>query len=79
MSKNDTKKPPSIEVKTGYMHAGKVRDMFKKREKAGVMPVGVVTTDRFSDPAKKLLDERDVAWAEIPESEILESEKSEKE
>jgi len=77
MSKNDKKTPPSIEVKTNYVHAGVVRDMFKKRDKAGVMPIGMLTTDRFSGPAKKLLDERDVAWAEIPESEILESEKSE--
>lgn len=79
MSKNDKKRPPSIEVKTNYVHKGVVIDMLEKRKKAGVMPIGMVTTDRFSKPAKNLLDKHDVAWAEIPESEILESEKSEKE
>lgn len=70
---------PSIEVKTNYVHAGVVNDMITKREKAGVMPIGMVTTGHFSAPAKKILDEHDIAWAEIPESEILESEKNEQE
>ena len=77
MSENK-KKPPSIEVKTGYVHTGTVNDMLKKREKAGVMPIGLVTIDKISGPAKEQLDSLDIAWAEIPESEILESEKNEK-
>lgn len=79
MPENDEKRLPSIEVKTNYVHKGVVTDMLEKRTKAGVMPIGMVTTYRFSKPAKDLLDEHDIAWAEIPESEILESENSEKE
>ena len=78
MPENDKKRLPSLEFKTNYVHKGVVTDMLEKRMKAGVMPIGMVTTSRFSKPAKDLLDEHDIAWAEIPESEILESEKSEK-
>jgi hypothetical protein len=76
---NDNMKPPSIEIKTNYVHTGIVKDMLIKREKSGVMPIGMITTNRFSEPAKKMLNENDIAWAEIPESEILDSEKKEKE
>ncbi|MDN5418830.1 MAG: hypothetical protein L0G09_15480 [Acinetobacter sp.] len=68
---------PSIEIKTNYVHTGIVKDMIEKRRKAGVLPIAVVTTDRFSDPAKKMLDKHDIAWAEIPESEILDAEDNE--
>lgn len=70
---------PSIEVKTNYVHTGIVKDMIEKRKKAGVLPIAIVTTDRFSKHAKTMLDEHDIAWAEIPESEILEAEDSESE
>ena len=73
------KLPPSIEVKTNYVHTGTVNDMLKKREKAGVLPTAIVTTDRFSKPATLKLDSLDIAWAVIPESEIRNSEDNEEE
>lgn len=76
---SDNKKPPSIEIKTGYVHAGVVEDMLKKRESAGVLPIAMLTTNRFSKQAKKMLDERDIAYAEIPETEILQPENKESE
>ncbi|MGR6831479.1 hypothetical protein [Aliivibrio wodanis] len=72
-------KPPSIEVKSGYVHMGVVNDMLKKRESVGVLPIGVVTNDKVSQPAKDKLDSLDIAWAEIPESEIRAKEDKEKE
>ena len=64
---------PSIEVKTNYVHTGIVKDTIEKRKKAGVLFIAMVTTNRFSVPAKNMLDENDIVWAEIPESEIRES------
>lgn len=73
--------PPSIEVKTNYVHKGVVEDMIKKREAAGVEPIAILTTERFSGPAIELMDSRNIAWAVIPESEIkgLEGKEQEKE
>ncbi|UNW06315.1 MULTISPECIES: hypothetical protein [unclassified Acinetobacter] len=70
---------PSIEIKTNYVHTGIVKDMIEKRKKAGVLPIAIVTTDRISGPAKTMLDENDIAWAEIPELEIRATEKTEAE
>lgn len=72
-------KPPSIEVKSGYVHMGVVNDMLKKRESVGVLPIGLVTNDKVSQPARDKLDSLDIAWAEIPEREVRVKEDKEKE
>lgn len=71
--------PPSIEVKTNYVHKGVVEDMIRKREAAGVEPIAILTTVRFSGPAIELLDSKNIAWAVIPESEIRGTEGKEQE
>ncbi|QFT22738.1 hypothetical protein FIV02_14280 [Pseudomonas sp. THAF187a] len=71
--------PPSIEVKTNYVHKGIVEDMLRKREAAGVEPIAILTTASFSSPAIKLLDSKNIAWAVIPESEIKGTEGKEQE
>ncbi|WP_225085921.1 hypothetical protein [Pectobacterium colocasium] len=71
--------PPSIEVKTNYVHKSVVEDMIRKREVAGVEPIAILTTVRFSGPAIELLDSRGIAWAVIPESEIRSTEGKEQE
>lgn len=71
--------PPSIEVKTNYVHKGIVEDMLRKREAAGVDPIAILTTEKFSAPAIKLMNSRNIAWAVIPESEIRSSESKEQE
>lgn len=71
--------PPSIEVKTNYVHKGVVEDMIRKREAAGVEPIAILTTARFSGPAIELLDSKNIAWAVIPESEIRGTEGKEQE
>lgn len=71
---DDTEKLPSIEVKTNYVHLGVVTDMLQKRERAGVLPIVLITTNKISKPAKDKLDSLDIAWAEIPENEIRDKE-----
>ena len=71
--------PPSIEVKTNYVHKGIVEDMIRKREAAGVQPIAILTTERFSGPAIELMDSKNIAWAVIPESEIRGTEVKEQE
>jgi len=70
---------PSIEVKTNYVHKGVVEDMIRKREAAGVEPIAILTSERFSGPAIELLDSKNIAWAVIPESEIRGTEAKEQE
>jgi len=79
LSSSENKKFPSIEAKSGYVHSGVVNDMLKKREESGVLPIAMVTTDRFSKPAINKLDSLDIAWAVVPESEIREKESKESE
>ncbi|RMT80672.1 hypothetical protein ALP40_00942 [Pseudomonas viridiflava] len=71
--------PPSIEVKTNYVHKGIVEEMLRKREAAGVDPIAILTTERFSGPAIELMDSKNIAWAIIPESEIRGTEGKEQE
>lgn len=77
----NTKKvpPPSIEVKTNYVHKGIVEDVIRKRESAGVEPIAILTTERFSGPAIELMNSKNIAWAVIPESEIRGTEGKEQE
>jgi hypothetical protein len=58
---------------------GVVTDMLKKRKEAGVTPIGVITTDKFSKPAMEKLKRMGIACAEIPEREIRNSENREME
>jgi|GEM_PF-3752960 len=51
--------PPHIEIKTRYVDTGDVKAMMQK----GTI-VGLVTAGKISKPAKKLLDEANIAWAE---------------
>lgn len=71
--------PPSIEVKTNYVHKGIIEDMIRKRESTDVDPIAILTTDRFSGPAIELMDSKNIAWAVIPESEIRSTEGKEQE
>lgn len=71
--------PPSIEVKTNYVHKGIVEDVIRKRETAGVEPIAILTTERFSGPAIELMNSKNIAWAVIPESEIRGTEGKEQE
>ncbi len=42
------------------------------------MVIGVVTTGKITQPAKRLFDEADIAWVEnFPESELIETEDTE--
>ena len=50
---------PHIEIKTRYLDSGDARSLIEK----GTI-IGIVTTERISKPAKKLLDEAEIAWAE---------------
>lgn len=50
---------PHIEIKTRYLDSGDARSLIEK----GTI-IGLVTTERISKPAKKLLDEAEIAWAE---------------
>jgi hypothetical protein len=63
-------KEPHLEIKTRYIHAGLAKTIIHK----GTV-IGVVTTKTISEPAKKLFDNADIAWAEnIPESAFMPSE-----
>ncbi|NJK68335.1 MAG: hypothetical protein HC789_16315 [Microcoleus sp. CSU_2_2] len=63
-------KKPHLEIKTRYIHAGLAKKIIHK----GTV-IGVVTTKTISEPAKKLFDNADIAWAEnIPESAFMPSE-----
>lgn len=63
-------KKPHLEIKTRYIHAGLAKKIINKGS-----VIGVVTTNKISEPAKKLFDDEDIAWAEnIPESEFMQSE-----
>jgi hypothetical protein len=48
-----------LEIKTRYIDAGDARSLIEKGTIAGL-----VTTAKISKPAKKLLDEAGIAWAE---------------
>jgi ATP:corrinoid adenosyltransferase len=48
-----------IEIKTRYVDSGDVKKIIAKKT-----VIGVVTTGKISKPAKKLLDEAGIAWAE---------------
>lgn len=48
-----------IEIKTRYVDSGDAKKIIYKRN-----IIGVVTTGKISKPAKKLLDEAGIAWAE---------------
>lgn len=52
-------KEPHLEIKTRYVHAG----LAKKNINKGTV-IGFLTTKKISEPAKKLFDKADIAWAE---------------
>jgi hypothetical protein len=63
-------KKPHLEIKTRYIHAGLAKKIINRGS-----VIGVVTTKTISEPAKKLFDNADIAWAEnIPESAFMPSE-----
>ena len=48
-----------IEIKTRYFDAGDAKEIINKKT-----IIAVVCTEKISKPAKKLLDEAGIAWAE---------------
>ncbi|MCU0541706.1 MAG: hypothetical protein MUE44_05880 [Oscillatoriaceae cyanobacterium Prado104] len=48
-----------VEIKTRYLDSGDAKQIIEK----GTI-IGIVTTGKISKPAKKLLDEANIAWAE---------------
>jgi RecB family endonuclease NucS len=65
---------PHIEIKARKnIYPGDARKIIKK----GTV-IGLLTTGKISDNAKKLLDDAGITWAEnIPEKEFMESEAQE--
>ncbi|PSB26556.1 hypothetical protein C7B69_11520 [filamentous cyanobacterium Phorm 46] len=63
-------KEPHLEIKTRYVHAGLAQKIINKGS-----VIGVLTTKKISEPAKKLFDNAEIAWAEnIPETAFMPSE-----
>lgn len=59
---------PHIEIKTRYLDAGDARSIIEK----GTI-IGIVTAAKISKPAKKLLDEAGITWAEnVSEADFIE-------
>ncbi|MGL5059690.1 MAG: hypothetical protein ACRC62_06880 [Microcoleus sp.] len=48
-----------VEIKTRYLDSGDAKRIIEK----GTI-IGIVTTGKISQPAKKLLDAANIAWAE---------------
>lgn len=48
-----------IEIKARYIDAGDARQIINKKN-----IIAVICTEKISKPAKKLLDEAGIAWAE---------------
>lgn len=67
---DDNSKVPSIEIKTGYIHSGIVKNMIEIRARAGADPIGLICTGKISTPAKKMLKKKDISYLEIPEEEL---------
>ena len=60
---------PHIEIKGQRVTKGDAQKMI---EKGSI--IGVVCGGKITPPAKKLLDNANIAYAEVPESEFMESE-----
>ena len=66
-------KQPHLEIKTRYVHTGLAQKIINKGS-----VIGVLTTKKISEPAKKLFDNAEIAWAEnIPKSAFMPSESEE--